>query len=53
MAIEDFPTVDLVEGLDEIYMPLVRLFHRSIAAAVEPRLRGTWGRRVHLTREAP
>ena len=48
VAIEHFPTVDLVEGLDEIYLPLVRLFHRSVGAVVEPHLTRTWGRRVRL-----
>jgi hypothetical protein len=48
VAIEHYPTVDLVEGLDEIYLPLARYLHRSIGAAVEPHLTRTWGRRVRL-----
>lgn len=48
VPIEHFPAVDLAEGLDHIYLPLVREFHRHLADAAEPHLLGRWGRRVHL-----
>ncbi|CAN5639530.1 hypothetical protein BH23DEI1_BH23DEI1_11610 [soil metagenome] len=48
VPVERFPTPDLAEAMDDLYVPILRAFNRAAADVAEAHLRGVWGRRFRL-----